>query len=267
MMNRYQRLIFLLKMSSLFLPSVVFSSFCRCQPKDYQDFRLYVAPQVARVKLRIEKFSVFRGVMEGGSINFEYRPFCNFYAGAFAEWMMGDCSSAMGMSRYLHDLDGQVRGGYSFPMWNYYNLTFTPFFGLGYIEMVHHIRPDASVGSFKFNYGNYYLPFGVIIDFKLTKHFAFGFLAEKRKTINQRLRTPYIQGARFALDNAWGYLLEVPFMLRFGQKAKFELSLIPYLKREVDGSLNAKLPNESILTMPSQDYRFWGLRLGFGARF
>lgn len=228
---------------------------------------MFVAPQLARVKLRIDKFAVFRGVMEGGSASFEYRPFCSFYAGAFCEWMMGDCSSKMSMSRYLHDLDGQIRGGYSFPMWNYYNLTFTPFFGLGYIDMVHHIRPDESVSSLKFIYGNYYLPFGVIVNFQLTKHFAFGFLVEKRKTINQRLRTPYIQNVKFSLENNWGYLLEVPFLLRFGQKAKFELSIIPYLKREVDGELEAMLPNQAFLTMPSQDYRFWGMRVGLGAKF
>lgn len=253
---------------SCFLTSNAYGFFCRCVPPDYTDFRVFVAPQIARLKFQVNNFAVYRGVFEGGSAGFEYKPFCYFYCGVFTEWMMGDCDSEMRMSRYMHDFDSQIRIGYNFPMWNFYKLTFTPFFGLGYIQMIQHIRPDLVLNSEKFKYYNYYLPFGILVDFRITHHFGFGFVVEKKPAINQKLKTPYIQGAKFELNRELGgYLLEVPFNLYFGSKAKAEISLIPYLKREVDGALKASLPDGATITLPKQDYKFWGLRLAIGATF
>lgn len=264
MNNKIKSLFFI---SLLLISKVLQASFCGCIPKNYQDYRVYVAPQIARLKFTIDKLAAYRGVFKGGSFGVEYKPFCSFYSGAFLEWMMGDCSSSMKMSRYIHDIDGQVRFGYNFPMWNYYKLTFTPFLGLGFIEAIHHIRPDGVLPSEKFRYYNYYLPFGCIAEFRLTKHFGFGVMIEKKKCINQRLKTPYIEGIKFALNQNSGYLLEVPFYIRAGNKVKFEMSIIPYLKREVDGRLHAKLPDDATLFLPKQEYKYWGMRLGFGALF
>lgn len=251
-----------------FLTSHAYGFFCRCVPSGYTDFRIFVAPQVARLKFNVNDLAVYRGVFTGGSAGFEYRPFCDFYFGAFAEWMMGDCDSEMQMSRYIHDLDGQCRLGYSFPMWNFYKLTFTPFLGLGYIQVTQHIRPDLVLPSEKFRYVNYYFPYGILIDFKITHHFGFGFVLESKLSVNQRLKTPYIQGAKFKLDRESGYLLEAPFNLYLGgSKAKAEVSIIPYIKREVDGRLNASLPDGAVLTLPKQSYKYWGLRLAIGATF
>lgn len=253
---------------SCILTSNVYGSFCRCTPPDYTDFHVFIAPQIARLKFGIDGFATFRGVFTGGSAAFEYKPFCDFYCGVFAEWMMGACNSEMEMSRYMHDLNGEIRIGYNFPMWNYYKLTFTPFFGLGYIQMIQHFRPDLVLPSEKFKYYNYYLPFGILVDFRVTRHFGFGFVVEKRPTINQKLHTPYIQGVKFDLERQIGaYLLEVPFKLYFGSKSKAEINLIPYLKREVDGALKASLPDGATLVLPKEDYKFWGLRLTLGATF
>lgn len=244
------------------------ASFCRCVPQDWEDFRIFVAPQLERVKLTLEDFAIYRGVLKGGSFGFEYKPFCDFYCGVFAEWMMGDCNSAQEMSRYLHDIDGQVRLGYNFPMWNLYKLTFTPFLGLGYEQIIHHIRPDLVLTSEKFRYEHYYFPFGLLVDLRVTHHFGLGVVAERTISISQRLKTPYIQGVKFQLSNKDGYLIEFPFHLYFGsQQAKAQISLIPYLKRVVDGKLYAALPDGATLTLPEQTYTFWGLRLALGAAF
>jgi hypothetical protein len=153
-------------------------------------------------------------------------------------------------------------------MWNYYRLTFTPFFGLGYIQMIQHFRPDLVIPSLMFKYYNYYLPFGILVDLKVTRHFSFGFVVEKRPIINQKLQTPYIRGVKFDLERLIGaYLLEVPFKLFFGLKSRWELDIIPYLKREVDGALNATLPDGASLTLPRDNYKFWGVRLAVGATF
>ena len=241
--------------------------FCGCIPKDYQDFRVFAAPQIARLNLKINHLGVYRGVMTGGSFGVEYKPFCNFYSGVFAEWMMGPVYSPSSMSRYIHDFDTQARLGYNVPMWNFYKLTFTPFLGLGYIQEIHHVRPDLVLDSLRLRYTNYYLPYGALVDFSITKHFAFGFVIEKRICIVERLNTPYIEKVEFLLDQKSGYLFEVPFFLKFGKAAKFQLSLIPYLKREVDGKLEARLPDGAALSLPMQDYRYWGFRLGLGVVF
>jgi hypothetical protein len=241
--------------------------FCGCIPKDYQDFRVFVAPQIARLQLKIDHMGIYRGVMKGGSAGVEYKPFCNFYTGLFAEWMMGPVYSPNSMSRYIHDFDTQARLGYNVPMWNFYKLTFTPFFGLGYIQEIHHIRPDLVLDSLRFRYKNYYLPYGALVDFSITKHFAFGFVVEKRICIVERLDTPYVEKVEFLLNQKSDYLFEVPFFLKFGEQSKFEMSLIPYLKREVDGKLEATLPDGAAIGLPMQDYRYWGFRLGLGAVF
>lgn len=241
--------------------------FCGCIPKDYQDFRVYVAPQIARLSLKIDHMAVYRGIVKGGSAGFEYKPFCNFYTGMFAEWMMGPVYSQSSMSRYIHDFNAEARLGYNFPMWNFYKLTFTPFFGLGYIQEIHHIRPDLVLDSLQFRYSNYYFPYGVLVDFSITKHFAFGFVVEKRICINERLNTPYLSQAEFILDQKSGYLFEVPFFLKMGKQSKFEMSLVPYLKREIDGKLLAELPDGGMIGLPKQDYRYWGFRMGLGAVF
>lgn len=245
-----------------------YASFCRCTPEYYEPVRIFAAPQIARLELTIQGLAIYRGVFKGGSAGFEYKPFCDFYFGAFAEWMMGHCDSEMDMSRYIHDLDGQLRLGYNFPMWNLYKLTFTPFLGLGYEQLAHHIRPDLVLNSEKFRYEHYYFPYGLLIDLRVTKHFGFGFVGEYTTTINQNLTTPYIQGIKFQLARRAGYLVEVPFHLYLGsQKSKMEISIIPYLKGVVDGTLLASLPNDAAITLPKQTYKFWGLRLAVGAVF
>lgn len=244
--------------------------FCNCSPADYTDFRVYVAPQVARIKFQVESLAIYRGVFHGGSFGLEYRPFCSFYGGFFADWMMGDCDSEMRMSRYIHDLDGQVRFGYSLPMWNFYKMTMTAFSGLGYSQVIQYLRQDLVITGEKYHYYNYYIPLGAIIDFRINPSFGFGFLIEWKPTINERLKTPYLQGVRFDLKREAGYLLETPFRFYIGpkgKKAKAEINLVPYLTMAVDGALKAALPNGAILTLPRQDYKYWGLRLSVGSTF
>ena len=256
----------LIGISALYLSSLE-AFFCSCIPKDHPDFRVFVAPQVARLKLSIEKFAIYRGVVKGASAGIEYKPYCSFYGGIFAEWMMGPTSSQMQMSRYIHDFDTEARLGYNIPMWNFYSLTFTPYFGIGYIQEVHHIRPDNVLSSLIFRYSNYYLPYGCIIDFYITKHFAFGFVVEKKKCIQEYMKSPFLQGIEFILNQRSGYLFEVPVFLKFGNAVKFEISIVPYIKREIDGMLNASLPDGATFSLPKQDYRYWGMRLGVGAVF
>jgi len=244
------------------------SSFCRCEPEEWETFRAYVAPQIERIKLTIEDFAIYRGVLKGGSVGFEYKPFCDFYCGVFGEWMMGSCNSEEEMSRYLHDINGKFRFGYTFPMWNLYKLTFTPFFGLGFEQIIHHIRSDLVLTSEKFRYDHYYLPFGLLVDLRISPLFGIGVVAERDKSINQKLKTPYIQGIKFTLRNESGYLIEFPFNFYIGSnRLKGGISFVPYLRHVVDGRLHARLPDTATLTMPEQKYTFWGLKGVMGVVF
>ncbi|MBM3191075.1 MAG: hypothetical protein FJZ63_00275 [Chlamydiae bacterium] len=253
----------------IFLPGGLQATyFCGCTPKNYQDFRIYVAPQIARLKFQVQSLAIYRGVFHGGSFGLEYRPFCSFYGGFFADWMMGDCDSEMSMSRYIHDIDGQARFGYSLPMWNFYKMTITAFSGLGYSQVVQYLRQDLVIEGEKYHYYNYYVPVGSIIDFRINRGFGFGFLFEWKITLNEMLKTPYLQGVRFNLKRKNGYQLEVPFRFFLGAKTtQAEIDLVPYLTYKVDGALHAKLPNEASLDLPKQDYKFWGLRLNLGVAF
>lgn len=262
------RLAFAICMLFLTSGKVLGASFCRCTPEEWETYRIYVAPQIERVKLTLKDFAIYRGVLKGGSAGFEYKPFCDFYCGVFAEWMMGSCSSEMDMSRYLHDLNGKFRLGYTFPMWNLYKLTFTPFFGLGYEQLIHHIRPDLVLNSEKFRYEHYYFPFGLLVDLRVSSLFGIGIVAERDKSINQKLKTPYIQDVKFTLHNESGYLIEFPFNFYFGSRTlRGGCSFTPYLKRVVDGALHARLPDTATLALPDQKYTFWGLKLEFGSVF
>lgn len=231
-------------------------------------FRLNVAPQIARLKFQIKDFAVYRGVMSGGSALFDYRQVFRFYGGASAQWMMGSVNSVNAMSRYIHDLDGQVRIGYTLPMWNFPILTFTPYSGIGYEYIIQHIRPDLVLPSLKFRYYHYYIPVGMIINFNILRYFNFGISGQWRPDINARMKTPYIEGLQFDIKKQAGYIVELPFQFLFGgKKAQGEISLVPYLEREVDGRLKSTLPSGGIVTLPEQDYKYWGLRLVVGARF
>ena len=117
----------------------VFSVFVPCplsaflyRPKHVKnytsDFNLYLAPEISRLKFQVENFAIYRGVFKGVSAGVEYRPLFWFYGGAFGRYALGPCSSTQKMSRYMHDVDGHFRFGYTFPMWNYHRLTFTLFF-------------------------------------------------------------------------------------------------------------------------------------------
>ncbi len=231
------------------------------------DYKVYVAPQLARLKFQVENFAIYRGVFKGGSAGVEYRPLFWFYGGAFCEYMMGSCDSADHMSRYMHDVDGHFRFGYTFPMWNFHRLTFTLFSGLGYNQITQQLRADLVIQSEKFRYYNYYIPCGTVVDLRVTDTFGFGYVIMWRPSINERLDTEFIDGARFDLRKKAGYLFEAPFNLFFGDQAKAMISIVPYLKRSVDGRLKAGLPSGAKLTLPKQDYKYWGLKLEVGATF
>lgn len=258
---------------SLYLPLFILAinnlqaSFCKCVPKDYLPVRVFAAPQICRLKFQIDQFATYRGVLKGGSVGVDYRPFCYVYGGLFAEWMMGDCSSQNEMSRYIHDIDAQVRIGYSFPMWNFYKLSFTPFSGIGYLQNVQYLKADTVISSEHFMYSNYYLPVGIISELRVTHTFSFGFLLEWKPSLSDHLKTSYLENVRFSLKRKAGYLLEFPFNLYFGSRAKAQIGIVPYLKREVDGELLAVLPNGASLALPKQSYKYWGLRLTLGAAF
>ncbi len=231
-------------------------------------FRAYIAPQIARLKFQIVDFAVFRGVVGGGSAAFEYRPVHDFYGGVTAEWMIGSVSSRDKMSRSIHDLDGQFRIGYTLSMWRFAPLTFTPYAGIGYEYIVQNFRSDLVLPSLKFRYYHYYIPVGMIINFNLLSYFNFGIAGQWRPDINARMKTPYIEGLHFDLKKEAGYIVELPFQFLFGnEKVKGEFSLIPYLKREVDGKLRSSLPSGAIVRLAEQDYKYWGLRVLLGARF
>lgn len=231
-------------------------------------FRAFVAPQIARLKFQIDDFAIFRGVVGGGSAAFEYRPVHNFYGALAGEWMMGSVSSRQNMSRYIHDADGQVRLGYTISMWRFSSLTMTPYFGIGYEYIVQNFRSDEVLSDLKFRYYHYYIPVGMIINFNLLSYFNFGIAGQWRPDINARMKTPYIQGLHFDLKKEAGYIVELPFQFLFGKnKVKGEISLVPYLKREVDGRLKASLPSGAYIGLAEQDYKYWGLRFIFGVRF
>lgn len=270
MKKNMQKILIFLFMIGMFFSSKKADAFLY-QPKYYKsytnDYKIYIAPQIARLKFQIEDFAIYRGVYWGGSAAIEYRPIFWIYGGLFADYMLGDCSSVDLMSRYIHDIDGQARFGYTFPMWNYHRLTFTIFSGIGYSQVSQTLRADTVITGEKFRYYNYYIPCGTVVDMRVSDLFGFGFMVQWRPSINDRLDTSFIDGIRFNLRKKAGYLLEVPFDFYFGDKAKFIMGIVPYLKREVDGRLRAKTPNNAVLTLPKQNYKYWGLKLAIGATF
>lgn len=241
------------------------------RPKHFKsytnDYKVYIAPQISRLKFQIENFAIYRGVSKGISAGIEYRPVFWFYGGLFADYVMGPCASENKMSRYMHDVDGQFRFGYTFPMWNFHRLTLTLFSGLGYNQITQQLHADLVISSEKFRYYNYYIPTGTVIDIRVSDVFGFGYVLYWRPSINERLDTQYINGARFDLRRKAGYCFEAPFNFFFGEKAKFLLSLVPYLKRSVDGRMFARLPNQATIGLPKQDYKYWGIKLALSATF
>lgn len=260
-----------LAFTALFLSISLCCSMSFAKTSSYQPqppFRINIAPQIARLKFQVNDFAIFRGVTGGGSLLFDYIKSFSFYGGAYAEWMMGAVDSRDQMSRYIHDVDGQARIGYTLPMWNFPLLTFTPYSGLGYEFIIQHIRPDLVLPSLKFEYSHYYIPVGMIINFNVLKYFNFGASGQWRPDISAKMRSPYIEGLAFSMQREPGYILELPMQFFIsGKKAKAEISFIPYIKRVVDGLVSSSLPLGGTLTMPEQDYKYWGLRLVLGARF
>ncbi len=232
-------------------------------------FRINVAPQVARLKFHINDFANFRGVTSGASALFDYRKAFDFYGGVAAEWMMGSIDARNSMSRSIHDFDSQIRIGYTLSIWRFPTLTLTPYSGMGFEYISQHLRSDPAISSLQYRYYHYYIPVGMIINFNVLEYFNFGIAGQWRPDINARLKTSLLNGLQFRLKRQAGYIVELPFqfLIKCRNNMKGEISFIPYLKREVDGELNAQLPSRAYLNLPEQSYKFWGLRLALGLRF
>ena len=227
--------------------------------------RLTFAPQIAWLEFDIDHVGIFRGTVRGIQGNLEYRKPYAVYVAANVDWIMGAVKAQQDMSRYIHDLKSTIRLGFTVPLYYSRGVFLTLYSGFGFDYNIQHIRPDNVLGSEKYYYYQYFIPAGFSFEARPFSYFGFGLNLEWDPQINSRVKLDGQPGIKWDLYNKSGYIIEVPFnfFIASSKLTTFSISIIPYLRRNVEGKLSALLSNGSKYELPKQTFKYWGGRLGF----
>jgi len=219
--------------------------------------------------MKVETIGSFRGTMVGGYGSFEYRPCDWFYSGASMSWLLGNTTAQQQMDRYIHDLDSKMRVGYTMQLLFWRWALITPFIGLGYDYTVQHFRPDLVINSLKYRWYKYYIPMGMLLEMTVSKNFNFGLNIEWDPQLSSRVKIDGVPGVKWNLARKSGYMVEVPIQGNFSKRnvIHYSVGLVPFLKWNVDGRLDARFVTGGEYHLPEQTYKYWGIRVQFGALF
>lgn len=243
------------------------------------DSYIYLGPQVAHLDLSNKSADLpgfvgadpdldLDGVLGGIIGNYEYRKFRSLYVGIYSSWIAARVTNGGNPSRYIHDVEAEGRFGYNYMALQGYRLTVTPYLGFGFNWIYQKRSSSNTTPEILFEYYNYYLPVGLILDYLVYTWLHVGFHFKWMAQLDPTLKIDLLDGARFVLrKEQTSFFAELPFSFRFGNDRSIDLTFSPYWKRKRNGETRARTTSGTVLGIPKQSMTYWGGYVSLGYHF
>lgn len=255
-------------LSSLIGLALLCSVPCFCEQDQNEavlDSRLQAGVDYTHVNLKPHGNHSFNGNLGGLLALYEYRPMNFFYGGLKFAWKEGDTHGSAGRRSLLY-FDVQERAGYTFA-WVKQNLVLTLFSGFGYRHIGQKLSPRDG-DSVRFNYNEFYVPLGMLLDHDFKWWFALGLDVTWMPQVFSTVSIVPLKGARWNLTRTLANcFVEVPFTFTLTKNRRFQLIVNPFYEHWQDGHTTAKLSNGIPLGLPGNTYHFYGADLIFAYQF
>ena len=198
----------------------------------------------------------FSGNMGGAQAAYEYQqPDC-FYGGFTFDWRYGHLHASNG-SRKLQDFNVQERLGYTLQI-DRLNALVTFFSGFGYRHMRHSVDLNG-FSPIKLYYNHFYIPVGVLKEFKLVSCFSLGANVIWMAQVFPTVTISPIDGTRWKIKRQFkNFLVELPLIFHLDAYVKnLSITLVPQFEIWQDGRSTARTSSGTPLGLPENTYIFW----------
>ncbi len=207
----------------------------------------------------------FHGNLWGAQALYEFKPRNSIYAGLKFAWRQGKTHQDAN-SRFLLDFDVEERLGYTFATacdrdWA------TLFTGFGYRYLGHKLKQPGLI-NLHFNYNEFYVPVGIMLNEALTTYFAIGLNGVWMPQVFPSLTIIPLNGANWVLKRTLkNFLVEMPLIFSFSCYGEFFVELKPFFEYWQDGRTTAVTLSGISLDVPRNTYLFSGVELNIGCVF
>ena len=230
--------------------------------------RLYIGPQFYHMHFSIDQLPSYNGWLGGGEGGYEYLKEKGLYTRVDGYMNVGKLdNSTNSNTRKVHDNAISLVFGYNFLLGQCEAIRFTPYIGYGLSYISNRLTTDNS--SLKFVYLKYYIPVGGQLIYSFLEDFQLGLTFEWMPFVDRTVNRSSNPGTRWTLDSTNGFQVELPFRWYFADVCwgTWDLSLMPFWRRNADGATSATTTSGTQLELPAQVYNNWGAKFYLGYSF
>lgn len=225
---------------------------------------LQVGGNYTYVSFKPTNTASFSGSLGGAQVLYEYRPLNCFYAGLKGMWRQGNTTNETA-ERSLLDIDAHERLGYTFAIDDQRYLV-TLFGGFGY-RYLGQTFTDGGM-TLELNYNEFYVPVGVLFDYKVTSSLVLGLYGTWMPQVNPTVTLVPITGIQWDIKRRLAnFLIEMPLTVLMGDENQFSLIFKPFYEYWQDGESTAVTISGVPLGLPGNTYNFAGIEVNAGYQF
>lgn len=239
---------------------------CAYEQEDPCNFScLQIGGNYTHAHVKTHNHSSFHGNLGGIQGSYEYKPRNNIYGGLKVSWKEGKTETSRA-KRHLIYIDAQERLGYTFTT-PCRDLSLTLFSGFGYRYLGHKLK-QSSHRTIKFDYNEFYVPVGFLLDYSFNSCWALGINLTWMPQVYPTVKIVPLKGARWIIKNRINnFLVELPITFFLAQNKRFSVMLKPFYEYWEDGRSTAKTARGNALNLPGNTYNFYGAELNFAFSF
>lgn len=205
------------------------------------------------------------GPMGGGFVAYDYKKLNHLYVSMRGFYGLGRIEN--GVQRFIHEWDAQSRFGYNYVALQGAKLIATFYSGFGFNYKIHSRSSGNGTSSIKLKYFKYYIPVGLLFDLKVVDFFHFLFDFTWIPDIDPTAKIGGVSNTRFELKHKQNFRVQTPLVFLLGDDRQWEISLIPFWRRDKDGRSKASNVSTVSVRLPEQVYSYWGGQFIVGYRF
>ncbi len=222
--------------------------------------------EYTRAYLKPNANPAFSGNMGGAQAAYEYQRPDFFYGGFTFDWRYGHLHASNG-KRKLQDFNVQERLGYTLQVYRS-NVLVTFFSGFGYRRLQHSIGLNG-LSSITLYYNHFYIPVGVLKEFKLTSYSSLGLNVIWMAQVFPTVTISPPDNARWKIRRQFkNFVAELPLIFHLDAYVKnLSITLVPHFEIWQDGRSIARTSSGTSLGLPENTYIFWSGELNMKYAF
>ncbi len=245
-------------------------------PTDFYHYnsRIFLNPQVFQLRLKTlnprpstlvgsEKLNGPLGGLEAG---YEYKKLDGLYTSMRGSFALGRIERNT-LSRFVHEWIGEARFGYNYVAMQGVKLIATFYTGYGFQNQIYSQSSGNGFSPIKLSYLKYYLPVGLLLDYKVADFFHFLFDFAWLPDMDPTVKIGGISASRQELKHKSTFRVLIPLRFFLGDTNQGEISLIPFWKRQIDGRTRQSFIGATSISIPEQVLMYWGGQIAFGYHF